>query len=319
VSSPDTIGVVIPLYNGAKYIDRAVASVLRQTHSKFELIVVDDGSTDGGGDRVAAIDDPRVRLIRQPNQGVSVARNNGVTLSTSDWVAFLDCDDEFLPTFLDQSWKAVSRWHQHPITMVGANYILGRTGQPALNAATAGGIRPYFALFQNQVSPNHSSSTLVRKAAFVAAGGFPRGIQPIEDWVLWAKLAFAGEFIFIPEPLSVYHDIPGSCVHGARKIMDTYDGAVIFVDTIGELVRNYCPSDAMRREALECRTELCVSVAANLARQGFRKEARSLCRAIRIRDLISRRQWGIFGLLAHLLLPRQIGKWCREIRRSCLE
>lgn len=84
------ISVVIPLFNKKEYILRAIESVLNQTHSNFELIVVDDGSTDGSAEVVTSVKDDRVRLISQSNQGVSVARNRGVQEARSEWVAFIN-------------------------------------------------------------------------------------------------------------------------------------------------------------------------------------------------------------------------------------
>jgi amino acid adenylation domain-containing protein len=98
-----TISVVIPLYNKRNYVSRALYSVLNQTFQDFEIIIVDDGSTDDGPSIVQSIKDPRIRLFRQANAGPGAARNRGVRESTSEFVTFLDSDDEYLPHFLQAS------------------------------------------------------------------------------------------------------------------------------------------------------------------------------------------------------------------------
>ena len=87
------ISVIIPTYNSQKYISSAVNSVLSQTYKAFELIIVDDGSTDNTGEIVASFDDRRIRYIRQNNSGVAVARNTGIKSSKGEYIAFLDADD----------------------------------------------------------------------------------------------------------------------------------------------------------------------------------------------------------------------------------
>src|SRR5437868_12130431 len=102
VNKPE-ISVVIPLYNKERFIARALQSVFAQTFRDLEVIVIDDGSTDRSLEVVARFSDPRLRVIRQANAGPGAARNRGARESTSEFIAFLDADDELLPEFLEQN------------------------------------------------------------------------------------------------------------------------------------------------------------------------------------------------------------------------
>ena len=103
-----TISIVIPLFNKEAYIRRSIDLGFAQTFADFEVIVVDDGSTDDSADIVRRYSDPRIRLIRQENAGVSAARNRGIAAATTPFVALLDADDEWRPGFLEKVSHALS-------------------------------------------------------------------------------------------------------------------------------------------------------------------------------------------------------------------
>jgi len=197
------VSVVIPLYNKLHHIRRAVDSVLTQTCRDLELIVVDDGSTDGGGDVVREITDPRILLITRENAGVSAARNRGVQEASSELVAFLDADDAWDPDFLETVLSLRNRFPQAAIW--GTAYrIARRNGVVAqaryhgqLPTSDEGGLMNYFG-GQSGFSPLTPSSAMLRKNGLLAAGGFPVGVVYGEDHDTWLRLALRFPIAWTP-------------------------------------------------------------------------------------------------------------------------
>jgi len=205
-----TISIVIPLCNKAAHVKRAVDSVLAQTVTDWELVVVDDGSTDGGGDIVKQFTDPRIKYIRQDNQGVSSARNKGIKAARAELVAFLDADDEWLPKFLETILRLRAKFPQAGLYCT-AYSIVERDGirrTPEFKSIPAGlyeGLLPsYFesALGQPPVS---ASSAAVPKMVFEKAGFFPVGVTFGEDLDTWFRIALQFKIAFSNRFLAVYY------------------------------------------------------------------------------------------------------------------
>jgi glycosyltransferase involved in cell wall biosynthesis len=187
--------VVIPLFNKRDCIKRTILSVLSQTHPDFELIVVDDGSTDGSAEVVELISENRLKIIRQPNGGVSKARNLGVKASSAEWVAFLDADDEYKPEFLEKVSDFILKHNREKLSMIGANYYITDDARIAVNESRISGIYDYFELFKDQKSPNHSSTTVVNKEYFLRLEDFPKELSNLKiglhgsNWLVLVNLA----------------------------------------------------------------------------------------------------------------------------------
>jgi glycosyltransferase involved in cell wall biosynthesis len=203
--------VVIPLYNKKAYIKRCLRSVLRQTHTDFEVLVINDGSTDGSEQELDHFPDERVRLIRQTNQGVSVARNKGVDLASNDVVFFLDADDTWEPTFLEEMARLVAVCPDAGVYAGGTRKIFadGRALHNVLAASAFVGdtaiLKDYFQIFADiGQSPFSNSSFGVRRDRFHRAGGYAPGVKLTEDSDLWVRLALISKIAFNPESLANY-------------------------------------------------------------------------------------------------------------------
>jgi len=196
------ISVVMPLYNKEGEVSRAVRSVLAQTVSDFELIVVNDGSTDGGADMVRAFADKRVRLIEQSNSGVSAARNRGIAEARADLIAFLDADDEWTEDYLETIMGLLGKFPDASVFATG--YAFKQAGGYERRAVirglpedfSEGILENYFAIAAHSDPPLCASTVAVRKDAIKGIGGFPAGVTSGEDLLTWARLAIRGKIAY---------------------------------------------------------------------------------------------------------------------------
>lgn len=233
------VSVVIPTFNRGGVIAHAVRSVLEQTYGDFELLVIDDGSTDDTEARVRSLTDPRVHYIRQPNGGVSAARNHGVRRARGNAIAFLDSDDAWMPdklardvAFLDahpdvDAVFADVRKHDGdavvPSFVRAAPVIAGMLTRHAGTDEIVFSRREMRLLLLQEV-PILPSAFTIRRAALLAAQGFDETWRSFEDWDLFLRLADRTAFGYIDRPLAVQTISPDSlhriaAAHGRTKML----------------------------------------------------------------------------------------------------
>jgi glycosyltransferase involved in cell wall biosynthesis len=193
------VSVIIPVHNRRQFLTRAVESVLRQTFSDFECIVVDDGSDDGG-DRLPILENRRVRVLRLGARwGVAKARNEGVKIAQTPWIAFLDSDDEWMPQKLHQQFVWLESHPEVPILQSCEIWIRNgvRVNPPATHMKKGGDL---FAasLERCMITP---SSVLVQKNFLEAFGGFNESLPACEDYDLWLRITARHEVGLVDELL----------------------------------------------------------------------------------------------------------------------
>ena len=198
------ISVIIPTFNRCSVILRAINSVLNQSHKDFELIVVDDGSTDQTDLLLSSlIEAGLIKYFKLQNIGVSGARNFGVTKASSEWISFLDSDDEWLPNKLQDQ---IAFLQDEPtINMVYTEEIWIRNGvrvNPRVIHQKHGGWIFDKCIQQCFIAP---SSVLLKRNLFHEMGGFDQEFQVCEDYDLWLKISSLYEVGFIAHPLIIKH------------------------------------------------------------------------------------------------------------------
>ncbi len=201
---PPLVSIVMPCHNAAAHLPDSVGSVLAQSVGDWELIAVDDGSTDDTLAWLQAQPDARIRPLTQTNQGVSAARNAGLAAAHGRYVAFLDADDTWAPTFVERMLAGLQARPDAVLAYCGWQNmgLPGDRGAPFVppdyeNAAKAE------TLFAGCRWPIHAA--LVRRDAILAAHGFDPTLQNAEDYALWLRVATRAPIVRVPEVLAFYH------------------------------------------------------------------------------------------------------------------
>ena len=217
--------VIVPLYNKAPYVRKALESVCAQTCTDWECIVVDDGSTDGSAEIAQEYAD-RVTIIRQANAGVAVARNKGVAASEGEYLCFLDADDWWKPESLEEMNRLIEAYPEAGI--YATNYIYVKTGKTHVALRLPTGTMDYpKAYMENVAMPVTSITACMPRKIFDEMGGFSEGIQLGEDFLLWAKTAMHYSIAYSEKPMAYYNnDIPAS--HRATRNLHRPEQHMLF-------------------------------------------------------------------------------------------
>ena len=248
------ISVVIPAYNSAAHIGRAIDSVLAQTRPPEEIIVVDDGSTDDTSRIVRSYGD-KVRLIEQANAGASAARNTGIHAARGEWIALLDADDQWLPTRLALQTEIMERYPN--LGWVTGNYLTCSCAEnrqaPYIRPDKArkwlidGMITPDYLLTFSRGLGGHTDTMLIRKTVLLEAGLFRVEQPKANDLDMWWRVAYLEPMAgYVAEPTAIYHLAVPQSISKRRVNADHY------IELIGRhlaLAERYGRLDSFRKMA----------------------------------------------------------------------
>lgn len=205
------ISVIIPLYNKKDSIVKTLHTVLNQTFQNFEIVIINDGSTDNSIYEVERFSDHRIRIINQNNAGVSAARNRGIKEAKGELIAFLDADDEWYKEYLQTQYNLYQKYPE--CNAFGCNYKFcdknGKVKPTIIHHLPFKGddgiLDNYFDVASCSHPPICSITIMIKKPAIQSIGGFPLGVKSGEDLLTWARLAARYKIAYTRKPLAYYN------------------------------------------------------------------------------------------------------------------
>ena len=236
------VSIIMPCLNGEQNIQSAIDSVLAQTFDDFELIVVDNGSTDRTPEILSSVDDPRLRVLSLPERGVSRARNLGLREARGAFIAFLDSDDTWSATFLEKMHTALASDSKAVLAYCGWQNLglPGPRGEPFVPPDYENPDK-VATLLEGCRWPIHAC--LTRHTAIIEAGGFNTHLTIAEDYLLWMEVSVTGTIIRVPEVLAQYHHHDG--VQATRNqtlaALDTFKAKQLFFRRHPEIAKQLGP------------------------------------------------------------------------------
>lgn len=237
-----TFSVIIPLYNKAPYVAKAIESVLDQTFTDYELVVMDDGSRDDSyALALKTIEGHNnCHVYQQQNSGVSMARNNAVALSQGKFLCFLDADDWWKPAFLEEMALLIKELPEAGI--YGTNYTIVNETRHKTRVASVGvnegfekGYINYCQVYAKTIyMPLWTGAVCIPRNVFDEMGGFPKGIKLGEDFLLWIRIALKYKVAFLNKPLSNYNQDVDGLNRGVGRLHDPNNHMLWNIDFLAE-------------------------------------------------------------------------------------
>lgn len=220
----DLISVIIPTYNSEKTIIKTVNSVLQQSYTNFEIIVINDGSSDRTLELLQTIQDSRIKIFSYPNGGVSTARNRGIVKATGEYISFLDADDRWTKDKLELQWQTLQ---QHPQAALAYSWVYFESELEPSYAETSsyftGNVYPEL-LIKNFL--HTGSNPLIRRNIIDRIGLFDPELKTCEDWEFFLRIAAQKEFILVPKVQVIYCQSTTSLTTNIQQIARDYQVAI---------------------------------------------------------------------------------------------
>lgn len=275
------VSVIIPVYNAARWIDHALRSVFAQTYTDFEVIVVDDGSTDAIEDALRPWRD-RIVFTRQPNGGPAAARNRGIQLAKGQLIAFLDADDEWRPEKLEMQ---VAYFERYPEAgLLHTDVVRTDRDRHAQRRAFDPPAHVFCALFHTEFFIP-TLTVMVPRRVLAEVGGFDERREiHVEDWDLWLRIAARYTVGYLPEPLARHR--PGGMMSTAFE--KTFTGQALVIDKQRRLCESACPLHRANPE--RCMSERRYVLHASHAYERFKHGDRAGARRA-LAEAIALRPW----------------------------
>lgn len=312
--------VVIPLYNKEKQIRTTIQTVLEQTFQLYEILVINDGSTDGSIEEVQKFSDKRIRIISQKNAGVSAARNTGIENARYEWVAFLDADDLWEKDFLQEISVAILKYRDTSIFATGRstarNCKILRYQNPYLPKDGETNYINFFECLGNYDSPLHSSSIIIRQQLFSEKGFFKTGQRNYEDVDLWIRLCVNENVVVVNKPLAIYVIQEGE---SASKLGYTAQDCVRMLNTYLE-VRNKLKSNEDKRNLKAFYERHCNMVVLRFFNQYEKRERKEILRLMS--EILERGEYyklkiiQMFGFRGVILFAKRIKSRLLQMKGS---
>lgn len=304
--------VIIPLYNKENYICHTLESVLAQTFQDFEVIVVDDGSTDASLKKAEQISSEKIQIVKQKNLGVSVARNTGIACASGSYIAFLDADDEWNEDYLETIDRLTKSYPESDLYVTAYQIDMGNgtSRESSRLDPEEGCLDSYWMTFQHSYDFVWTSATVVKKDAVIKAGGFRPGEYIGQDLDLWARIAKNNAKVAYSSSVCAIYN--RTAENNARDRVKIAYGGAFLKDLEEELFNPRHTIDELSMIQRKYNLKMTIYIFTCIL-AGERKRAREACMSWK-----GKNSWKIWllksGLKIAMFMPEGVNRWIYAVR-----